>query len=168
MRVPILFCLMALLFNCSCELADKIGSIQNEKITYNEDCGSEDGQAMVTGVDVSGTMGDYRFSVTIISPDTGCNQYADWWEVITPDSTLIYRRILTHSHINEQPFTRSGGPIGVSDTLELIIRAHMNNLGYGCMIYSGTISKGFLPDTISNQYALGLTKEEPLPDGCAF
>jgi hypothetical protein len=48
--------------------------------------------ADVTAVRVSGAPGAYTFSVTLSSPDTGCDQYADWWEVITPDGELVYRR----------------------------------------------------------------------------
>ncbi len=69
--------------------------------------------ADVQEVSVSGSPGDYTFSVTVSSPDTGCEQYADWWEVVTPEGELVYRRILGHSHTDEQPFTRSGLCVGV-------------------------------------------------------
>ena len=70
-----------------------------------------DDLAKITAVECTGGPNNYTLSVTIESPDTGCDQYADWWEVFYPDNTLIYRRILSHSHVNEQPFTRSGGPV---------------------------------------------------------
>ena len=38
--------------------------------------------AAVTAVTATGAPGTYTFSVTVESPDTGCAQYADWWEVL--------------------------------------------------------------------------------------
>ena len=70
--------------------------------------------ADVIDVSTSGQPGAYSFSVTVSSPDTGCEQYADWWEVVTEDGQLLYRRVLLHSHVAEQPFTRSGGPVDVT------------------------------------------------------
>lgn len=80
--------------------------------------------ADVLAVRVSGTPGTYTFAVTLRSPDSGCEQYADWWEVLTPAGAIVYRRALMHSHLHEQPFTRSGGPVDVVDTAEVLVRAH--------------------------------------------
>ena len=111
----------------------------------------------------------YSFAVTLQSPDTGCDQYADWWEVITPDGELIYRRILAHSHANEQPFTRSGGPVDVQATTRVIVRAHMNDAGYEGVAFGGSEEAGFAADaSVTAELAPQLAEEAPLPNGCAF
>jgi hypothetical protein len=143
----------------------------------NEDSGSPTAEpeldeamaADVTAVGVSGVPGAYTFSVTVSSPDTGCEQYADWWEVITRDGELVYRRILAHSHVNEQPFTRSGGPVELQETTPAIVRAHMNNAGYGGVAFSGSPASGFTADPSGTAaMAPELTDAVPQPDGCAF
>jgi len=130
--------------------------------------GSRAQHAEVLEVAVTGDEENYTFSVTLKSPDTGCEQFADWWEVITPEGDLIYRRILLHSHVNEQPFTRSGGPVKVGENRALIIRAHMNTSGYGTVSMRGSVSAGFKRVTLPGDFAVSLEKEKPLPTGCAF
>lgn len=124
--------------------------------------------ADVLKVKVTGKAEDYTFLVTLESPDTGCDQYANWWEVITPGGDLLYRRILGHSHVNEQPFTRSGGPVHISADEEVIIRAHMNNTGYGGKVLRGSVKAGFEPVVLKKGFAENLETEEPQPSGCAF
>ncbi len=124
--------------------------------------------ADVLEVEVSGTENNFTFSVTIRSPDTGCEQFADWWEVITPDGQLIYRRILLHSHVNEQPFSRSGGPVNIDTQKKVIVRAHMNKTGYGGLAMQGTVKDEFLKMELASDFAVSLEKTKPLPTGCAF
>ncbi|RME52761.1 MAG: hypothetical protein D6795_06315 [Deltaproteobacteria bacterium] len=120
-------------------------------------------------VAVTGAPNDYTFAVTIRRPDTGCEQYADWWEVLGTDGTLIYRRILTHSHPDEQPFTRTGGPVAIDAERKMIVRAHMNTSGYGGKAMSGTPGGRFTEDpTITEDFAAEVESMEPQPDGCAF
>ena len=125
-------------------------------------------QAQVTNVAVRGEENNYTFNVTVSSPDTGCEQYADWWEVIDIEGNLIYRRILAHSHVNEQPFTRSGGRIAISSNTEVYIRTHMNNSSYGATVLKGNVSNGFNTANLPTDFAKELENQEPLPNGCAF
>jgi hypothetical protein len=69
--------------------------------------------ANIDSVETSGEDDYYSFQATVSSPDTGCEQYADWWEVLTDKGELLYRRVLLHSHVSEQPFHRSGGRGGI-------------------------------------------------------
>jgi hypothetical protein len=131
---------------------------------------STNGEALadVLAVSVNGESGAYNFSVQIASPDMGCQQYADWWEVIDENGDLIYRRILLHSHVNEQPFTRSGGPVAVSADAVVLVRAHMNPDGYGGEVLKGTAADGFIPFELDPDFAADLEETAPLPDDCAF
>lgn len=125
--------------------------------------------ANVLAVNVTGQEGAYTFAVTVKSPDTGCEHYADWWEVVSPDGSLIYRRILDHSHVDDQPFTRSGGPVAVSAQDELIVRAHMNEDGYGGRAERGTPSSRFEgDDSVGPEWHPELGSAAPLPESCAF
>ena len=124
--------------------------------------------AQVINVVCSGQPNNYTLTVTIASPDTGCDQYADWWEVLTAEGELIYRRILTHSHVEEQPFARSGGIVDVGPDQRVYVRAHMNNLGYGTQVFSGTIGAGLVQDSLAKDFASEVATQEPLPNGCAF
>ena len=124
--------------------------------------------ADVIGISVSGEPGSYRFLVTVRSPDTGCDRYADWWEVVSPGGQLIYRRVLLHSHSGEQPFTRSGGPVDVQPDETVIVRGHMNGMGYGGAGLKGSVTGGFAPMEIPGAFGAGLDRLGPLPSGCAY
>jgi hypothetical protein len=127
-----------------------------------------DFNAQVTEVSSSGEPNNYTINTTISSPDKGCEQYADWWEIIDLEGNLIFRRILAHSHVNEQPFTRSGSNISLESDTEIFIRVHMNTTGYSFAVQKGSIEKGFLATELSNEFAQNLEKVSPLPNGCAF
>jgi hypothetical protein len=129
---------------------------------------SDPAQARVISVDVSGEEGAFTFAVEIASPDTGCDRYADWWEVVTPDGKLLHRRILLHSHVDEQPFTRSGGPVHVSSANDVLIRVHIHPDGYASSGLQGSAGVGFAPVVIPTSFAPQLETTPPLPEGCAF
>jgi hypothetical protein len=125
-------------------------------------------QADVLSVAASGAENAYQFAVEIRSPDTGCEQYADWWEVVSEDGALIYRRILAHSHVTEQPFRRSGGPVAIRADTVVIVRAHMHPGGYGGAAFRGSVDGGFEALQLEPGFAEGLEHVDPLPSGCGF
>jgi len=89
--------------------------------------------ADVVAVDLSrNSDSSYNVAVTVLSDETGWDKYADRWEVLGPDGTVLGTRILHHPHVTEQPFTRSLPrlrlPPGVT---EIRIRAHDSVEGFG-------------------------------------
>jgi hypothetical protein len=124
--------------------------------------------ADVISVGVTGEPEAYQFSVGISSPDEGCELYADWWEVLTEDGRLLYRRILTHSHVDEQPFVRSGGPVAIGPDTVVWVRAHMHGAGYGGQAMKGTAQAGFEAAELDPAFAADVESMAPLPAGCAF
>ena len=85
------------------------------------------------------TDGTWTFHVTVEHPDTGWEDYADGWDVVTPDGQVIKRdagdaftRELLHPHVNEQPFTRSQSGLTLPDSVEQVtVRAHDLLDGFG-------------------------------------
>ncbi|MCR4302468.1 MAG: hypothetical protein NUV51_12760 [Sulfuricaulis sp.] len=125
-------------------------------------------QADVISVQVTGEPGAYQFTVGILSPDTGCQQYADWWEVVGLDGKLLYRRVLLHSHVSEQPFTRSGGPVPIQSDTVVWVRAHVNKTGYGGAANKGSVKSGFSKAALRGNFASELENQAPLPGECNF
>lgn len=126
------------------------------------------GQADVVNVTTSGSAGSYTFAVTVRSDDTGCTLYANWWEVLTAEGDLAYRRILDHSHTSEQPFTRTGGPVPIDGDTEVVVRAHMYPTGYRGGLLRGTVNGGFSPWEPPEGWAADVEQAAPQPDGCLF
>ncbi|MFZ5558057.1 MAG: hypothetical protein ACOZDY_15285 [Pseudomonadota bacterium] len=123
--------------------------------------------ADVSAVQATGAPGAYTFAVTVRSPDKGCNQYADWWEVLSADGRLLYRRVLLHSHVDEQPFSRSGGPVAIKAGDTVYVRAHMSTTGYGGAVFKGSPAGGFARDPAPPSLP-DHSRTPPLPDVCAF
>lgn len=150
---------------------ERVGTMRDDARVKSKLAKEADGmnvQADVIAVQASGQPGAYQFNVGIRSPDKGCAQYADWWEVVSTDGKLLYRRVLLHSHVDEQPFTRSGGPVPIQPDTVVWVRAHMNTGGYGGMAFKGSVKTGFKQAMPDAEFATGLAKQAPLPDGCDF
>ena len=88
---------------------------------------------------VQAAGGSWTFDVTVEHPDTGWEDYADGWDVVTPDGTVLkpdtdspFTRLLLHPHVSEQPFTRSQAGIVIPPGVEQVfVRAHDLVDGYG-------------------------------------
>jgi hypothetical protein len=83
--------------------------------------------------------GSWTFFVTVSHPDKGWEDYADGWDVVLPDGTVVkpdpgstFTRTLLHPHEDEQPFTRSQSSIELPDDVKYVtVRAHDLVDGYG-------------------------------------
>jgi len=86
----------------------------------------------IRGVDARQSGDAWSFNVTLAYPDTGWEDYADGWQVETPDGQILGLRILFHPHVGEQPFTCSmGGVVIPPGVNEVVIRSHSLVNGYG-------------------------------------
>jgi len=161
-RIWLILALTLFTVGCSQTSESKISSQSAIAMTKNNQI------AEVLEVKTTGKNNSYTFAVTIRSHDTGCDRYADWWEVITPEGELLYRRVLLHSHVDEQPFSRTGGKIDITPEQEVIVRMHMSDSGYSEIAQQGTAKSGFEATTLTEGFAANLESSEPLPQGCAF
>lgn len=83
--------------------------------------------------------GSWTFAVTVQHPDSGWEDYADGWDVVLPNGTVVkpdpdspFTRLLLHPHVNEQPFTRSQANIRIPGGIgQVTVRAHDLVDGYG-------------------------------------
>ena len=74
----------------------------------------------------------YQFHVTVSHRDEGWDHYANKWDVVGPDDTVLGTRTLYHPHVDEQPFTRSLSGVKVPEGIsEVTIRAHDSVHEYG-------------------------------------
>jgi hypothetical protein len=91
------------------------------------------GEADVVAAEAAAEAGGtWRFTVTVRHADTGWEHYADAWDLVAPDGTVLGTRELLHPHVDEQPFTRSLGGVAIPAAVERVtIRAHDSVHGYG-------------------------------------
>ncbi len=88
---------------------------------------------------VQGEDGRWRFDVTVFHTDTGWEDYANGWDILTESGAVLkanpddhFTRLLLHPHVEEQPFTRSqSGLVIPEDVARLIVRAHDLVDGWG-------------------------------------
>ena len=88
---------------------------------------------------VQSADGRWTFHVTVSHPDTGWEDYADGWDILLPDGTILkiqesdpFTRLLLHPHVDEQPFTRSQSGIIIPENIfSVTVRAHDLVDGFG-------------------------------------
>ena len=88
---------------------------------------------------VQADNGTWTFHVTVSHPDTGWEDYADGWDVVTPDGIVLkknesdpFTRLLLHPHETEQPFTRSQSSLLIPEGITTVtVRAHDLVDGFG-------------------------------------
>jgi len=88
-------------------------------------------------------LGDntFQFDVTLKHTDEGWEHYANKWDVVAPDGTILGIRVLFHPHVNEQPFTRSLSGVKIpSEIHEVTIRAHDSVHKYGGKVINVKLS----------------------------
>jgi hypothetical protein len=84
------------------------------------------GCADVVAVEITQeAAGTFLVATTVRSADTGWEKYADRWEVVAPDGTVLTTRVLAHPHVDEQPFTRSQpGVVIPEEVTQVTVRAN--------------------------------------------
>ena len=100
-----------------CEFAKGIGVLG--LVLMLAPCTAGAGEANVVGVKISKeSANSYRFDVTVRHDDKGWDHYANKWDVVAPDGSVLGTRELAHPHENEQPFTRSLSGVRIPDGVE--------------------------------------------------
>mgnify|MGYP001815791800 CR=1 FL=1 len=93
---------------------------------------AEADDAVIEAVDARTTGLAWTFSVTLRHGDTGWDDYADGWRVVTERGEELGTRTLFHPHVNEQPFTRSlSGVVIPKGTKRVYVEARTNADGWG-------------------------------------
>lgn len=84
------------------------------------------GEAGVVAIEArKEASGRWTFAATVAHADTGWKHYADRFEILAPDGTVLATRVLAHPHVNEQPFTRSLGGVKIPNNIQTVtVRAH--------------------------------------------
>ena len=88
---------------------------------------------------VQAQEGTWTVHVTVRHADTGWQDYADGWDVVTdegavikPDPDAPFTRLLLHPHVDEQPFTRSQSGVAIPpEARSVTVRAHDLKDGWG-------------------------------------
>ncbi len=100
------------------------------------------GKADVVFVEVRQENADtWTFAVTVRHDDRDPDHWADWWRVRTVDGRELGRRVLLHSHVGEQPFTRDERIRIPRDVRTVVVEANDKEHGLGGATVTVDLSK---------------------------
>ena len=83
----------------------------------------------------------WTFAVTVRHDDRDPDHWADWWRVRTTDGRELGRRVLLHSHVDEQPFTRDERIRIPREVRTVVVEAHDKRHGLGGPTVTVDLSK---------------------------
>ena len=90
------------------------------------------GKADVLAATATKSGNSWTVSATVKHADEGWKHYANSFQVLAMDGTVLGTRVLVHPHVDEQPFTRSLGGVQIpAGTLKVRVRAGDLVHGYG-------------------------------------
>ena len=90
------------------------------------------GKADVVAAEANKSGNTWTISATVSHADEGWKHYANSFQVLAMDGTVLGTRVLFHPHVNEQPFTRSLGGVKIpAGTATIRVRAGDLVHGYG-------------------------------------
>ena len=76
--------------------------------------------------------GIFTIEATVQHSDEGWSHYADKWDVLDENGTVVATRVLHHPHVNEQPFARGLSGVKIPEGVTAVnVRAHDSVHGYG-------------------------------------
>lgn len=95
--------------------------------------------------------GSWTFHVSVEHPDKGLSDYANGWDILTEDGTVLkdrerqaFTKILRHAHVDEQPFTRTVKGVQIPEGVEqLTVRAHDKLGGFGGKVVTVKLNRRF-------------------------
>ena len=86
-----------------------------------------DGPVVLAVESVEKATEQYEFSVTIQSPDEGCDRHANWWEILSEEGELLGRKIIDSPHEFERPFKTTATFTIPNTEQTIIVRAHFSD-----------------------------------------
>lgn len=90
------------------------------------------GKADVIAATATKSGDSWTIIATVKHKDEGWKHYANSFQVLAVDGTVLGTRVLFHPHVNEQPFTRSLGAVNIpAGTIKIRVRAGDLVHGYG-------------------------------------